>query len=75
MTALKYTSVALIAATMLAPPVMAREIHGNSRHVTSGTLDEPYCDGKVCLPAPRIAAFATQPWDNGDVPCEPTAGY
>ena len=75
MTVLKYTSVALIAATMLAAPVMAREIHGGSRHVTSDTLDEPYREGKVCHPAPRIAAFARQPWDNGDVPCEPTADH
>jgi hypothetical protein len=75
MTVLKYTSAALIAATLLAGPVMAREIHRNSRHFSSYTLDEPYRDGKVCHPAPRIAAFATQPWDSGDVPCEPTAGY
>jgi len=75
MTKLKFTSAALIAAAMLATPVMARESHVNSRHVTSDTLDGPYLDGRVCHPAPRVAAFATQPWTNGNVPCEPTADY
>jgi len=26
-----------------------------------------------CIPAPRVGAFATQPWDNS-VPCEPGTG-
>ena len=75
MTKLKLTSTALIVAAMLAAPVMAREGHANSRHATTDTLDEPFLDGMVCHPAPRVAAFATQPWTNGNVPCEPTVDF
>ena len=28
-------------------------------------------DGRVCIPAPRVGAFATQPWDT-QTPCEPS---
>ena len=30
--------------------------------------------GAYCNPAPRVGAFATQPWDQA-TPCEPTYGY
>jgi hypothetical protein len=33
-----------------------------------------YIDGTFCIPAPRVGAFATQPWDKA-APCEPTTGY
>jgi hypothetical protein len=49
--------------------------HVNEWHITGDVLDEPYRDGEICYPAPRIPAFATQPWGNGNVPCEPTADY
>ena len=29
--------------------------------------------GYRCVPAPRVGAFAGQPWDN-DVPCQPGTG-
>jgi hypothetical protein len=29
-------------------------------------------DGRACIPAPAVGAFATQPWDNGS-PCEPVS--
>jgi hypothetical protein len=28
-------------------------------------------EGRVCIPAPRVGAFATQPWDT-QTPCEPS---
>ena len=80
MTGLKLLSAGMIAAAMLATPAMAREGHVTSRHLAAdsyagATPDARYVDGRVCYPAPRVGAFATQPWDNGDVPCEPAPAY
>jgi len=82
MTKLKFISAGMIAAAMLATPAMAQEGRVKSRHF-SATADagaEPpgalYVDGRACIPAPRVGAFATQPWTNTrDVPCEPAPGY
>jgi hypothetical protein len=79
MTKLKLLSAGLIAAAILTTPVMAREHHLSSRHVAksadaSATSAARYIDGHLCYPAPRVGAFATQPWDN-ETPCEPTPGY
>jgi hypothetical protein len=79
MTELKLLSAGLIAAAMLATPAMARESHVTSRHL-AGYRDAGaapgvrYIDGHLCYPAPRVGAFATQPWDN-DTPCSPAPGY
>jgi hypothetical protein len=80
MTKLKLLPAALIAAAMLTTPVMAREHHPNARHFAESAHDSAapgarYIDGYRCNPAPRIGAFATQPWDNDNTPCEPTPGY
>jgi hypothetical protein len=74
MTKLKLLSAALIAAATLATPAMAREGHVTSRHQANATTasDARYVDGRVCIPAPAVGAFATQPWDNGP-PCEATS--
>ena len=79
MTKLKLLSAALIAAATLATPAMAREGHVTSRHVAvdanaSTTSDARYTDGRFCIPAPAVGAFATQPWDNAP-PCEPASVY
>lgn len=79
MTKLKLLPAALIAAAMLTTPVVARENHPNARHLAESTHDSAtsgarYIDGHLCNPAPRVGAFATQPWDN-DTPCEPAPGY
>ena len=76
MTKVKVLSAALIAVAMLAAPAMAREGHRTSRHLAerasaSTTPDESYVDGRVCIPAPRVGAFATAPWTGDNVPCEP----
>ena len=79
MTKVILLSAAAIAAAMLATPAMARESHVTARHLAAGanvstTSGERYVDGRVCVPAPAVGAFATQPWDNGP-PCEPTTAY
>jgi hypothetical protein len=79
MTKPKLLSAALIAAAVLATPAMARESHVTSRQLAerahaSATPGARYVDGRLCYPAPRVGAFATQPWDN-DTPCEPAQGY
>jgi hypothetical protein len=73
MTTAKLLSVALIAVAALATPAMARESHVASRHhanVTT-TSDARDVDGRACIPAPAVGAFASQPWDNP--PCEPNS--
>lgn len=79
MTKLKLLLGGVIAATLLTSPVLARESQPKARHVAedadaSVTPDARYIDGRLCIPAPRVGAFATQPWDN-DTPCEPSVGY
>ena len=76
MTTIKLLSAGMIAAAMLASPAMARDNHTAKRHVTeSANVSDPaavrYVDGQVCIPAPRVGAFATEPWVGGNTPCEP----
>ena len=73
MTKLKLLSAGLIAVVMFAAPVTARENHVTSRHLATNAGaagGARYVDGALCYPAPRVGAFATQPWENGP-PCEP----
>lgn len=80
MTKLKLLSAGLIAAGLLAAPAaMAREGHVTWRHLSAGPYagavpGARYVDGRLCYPAPRVGAFATQPWDH-DVPCLPAPVY
>jgi hypothetical protein len=78
MTKVKLLAAGLIATTMLATPVMARENHVNRQAAAQAdTFASPaasYVDGRVCIPAPRVGAFATAPWGGNNVPCEPE-GY
>ena len=51
----------------------------NTRHLVedahaSAMPGARYIDGPHCHLAPRVGAFATQPWEN-DPPCEPAPGY
>ena len=76
MTEFKLLSAALIAAATLATPAMARTNHVTSRHPAedanaSAFPPARYDDGRVCIPAPRVGAFATDPWSEDNVPCEP----
>lgn len=80
MTTLKLLSAGLVAAGLLASPALAREHH--TRHITQApdVTVQPmgsygYSGGPGCTPAPRVGAFATQPWDTS-TPCEPSySGY
>jgi hypothetical protein len=72
---------ALVVAAMLATPVMARENRAarqpTTRVYVSAAPGEHYYNERYCVPAPRVGAFASQPWDyeHGNVPCEPVATY
>ena len=79
MTKLKLLSSGLVAVAMLATPVMAREGHDTyRRHAVESDASVSQApivaDGRVCIPAPRVGAFATAPWSGNDVPCEPYTG-
>ena len=77
MTKLKLLSAALIAAAALATPAMARESGvASPRHAVQAntTSDARYFDGRSCVPAPAVGAFATAPWDNAP-PCQPASVY
>jgi hypothetical protein len=77
MTRVRLMSAALIAMAALAGPAMARETHVVRRHVAAEARVTPaarYTDGRPCVPAPRVGAFATQPWDHA-TPCEPVRSY
>jgi hypothetical protein len=77
MTTFKFLSAVLIAGAMVATPAMARTKHvTSSRQLaadTNASASTPirYPDGRVCIPAPRVGAFATAPWTGDNVPCEP----
>jgi hypothetical protein len=75
MTKSKLLPAVLIAAAMIATPAMARESGvASPRAAVKATADTTSVardvDGRACIPAPAVGAFATQPWDNGS-PCEP----
>jgi len=79
MTKHKVLSAALIATAVLATPAMARTSHvASSRPLTTDANAFPparFADGRVCIPAPRVGAFATAPWSDDNVPCEPESYY
>jgi len=78
MAKLKILAAALLATAVVSAPAMAREYH-HPRHrvVVNGAAasDEIYLNGRTCVPAPRVGSFATAPWGNGNVPCEPYGWY
>jgi hypothetical protein len=71
MTKLKLLSAALIATAMLATPAMARKSRVAENANASVSPTARYIDGRVCIPAPRVGAFATAPWGGNNVPREP----
>jgi hypothetical protein len=78
MTKLKVLSAALIAAATLATPALARQSDVTSRHLAqdanaSASPTPRYINGRLCIPAPRVGAFATAPWGGDNVPCEPAS--
>lgn len=82
MTMIKILSAAAIAAAALATPAMAQQSQPMSRHFAAGSEARStspgviYIDGRACYPAPRVGAFASQPWTNSNnIPCYPTPDY
>ena len=76
MTTLKLLSAGLIATAMLATPAMARETYVAKRQVAAEANASAFprardLAGRICIPAPRVGAFATPPWTGDNVPCEP----
>ena len=79
MTTIKLLSASLITTAMLTAAATAREHRVTPRHPvvhvdTAAPQGARYIDGTYCVPAPRVGAFATQPWDKAP-PCEPTTVY
>jgi len=80
MSSFKLLAAAVCAAALVSAPAMARQTHARSHHhlaTAHAAAPAPgavYVDGRLCIPAPRVGAFATEPWTN-DVPCEPAFGY
>jgi hypothetical protein len=81
MTPLKLLMAGLAAAAMLATPAMARQSHtasnvdDNADAYAAAAPATRYVDGRGCVPVPRVGAYATDPWNDGNVPCEPRTGY
>ena len=73
-------STALVAAAIFAAPAIAREHRAAPRQVAAdSTIAVDAYAGPArgtysCVAAPRVGAFATQPWTT-QAPCEPTSGY
>jgi hypothetical protein len=70
----KLLAAALLAAATLATPALAAT-HAARRDVTDGRMmSTMHRDGGSCVHAPRVGAFATEPWTYA-APCEPNTGY
>ena len=72
---LKLLSAVLLSVATFATPVLAH----TSRHVVTDTQGRVMStmqrdEGDSCVRAPRVGAFATEPWTNA-APCEPNTGY
>jgi hypothetical protein len=73
----KILSAVLLTAATLATPALAAT--HTSRHVVTDTNGHVMStmhrdEGDSCVRAPRVGAFATEPWTNA-APCEPNTGY
>ena len=70
-------SAGLIAAVLIAAPVMAREHHAKSWHDKSGAVVDSsrivHIKGRHCNRAPDVGAFASDPYTKP--PCEPARWY
>ena len=68
MNKLQLLSAVLVAATMLATPALARESHLKAQHrvenANASVAPDVLRNEHSCIPAPRVGAFATQPWEN-----------
>lgn len=73
-------SAVLIAVTTLATPALAAGSDAGSRPVRAETHmsvapSVRYADrSSTCIRAPRVGAYATEPWTNAP-PCEPNTAF
>jgi len=80
MSKLAVLSSALVAAAIFAAPAIAREHRATPRQAaadSSVAVDAyagPARGTYSCVAAPRVGAFATQPWAT-EAPCVPGPGY
>jgi hypothetical protein len=77
MTKAKILAVTLITATSLAAPIFSAVSYASPRHDTANAYARGSSAKRLvgaCIRAPRVGAFATQPWTNGP-PCEPNWTY
>jgi hypothetical protein len=76
MSKVRCLSAALVAAATFATPALAAKV--TSRHVPTGHYARAASDMRpevdTCVRAPRVGAFATQPWTDA-APCEPNTAY
>ena len=76
MTKVTLLSAALISAATFATPVLAAPIHSrhavNNAYASTAPMRSFATD--ACVRAPRVGAFATEPWSYA-APCEPYTGY
>lgn len=75
----KFFSAIVLAAVALTTPAMARGSFVGTQHATSNAYAsaasaERSAAERGCVPAPRVGAFATDPWTNNP-PCEPNTGF
>ena len=72
----KLLSAVLLTAATFATPVLAAG--HTSRHLVTDAhgrvMSTMHRDGVSCVRAPRVGAFATEPWTNA-APCEPYTEY
>jgi hypothetical protein len=73
----KLLSAALFTAAILATPALAathapRHVVADDNGRVMSTMHRD--EGDSCVRAPRVGAFATEPWTNA-APCEPNTGY
>jgi hypothetical protein len=73
----KLLSAGLLATAMLTTPVLARQHHVRTHHIAESAdpavpAGAHYVGGRGCIPAPRVGAYATAPWEN-ETPCAPVS--
>ena len=80
MSKLALFSAGLVAAAIVATPAMARQHHATprqaaaDRYVAGDAYAGPAPGAYSCVPAPRVGAFASEPWTN-ETACEPAPRY
>ena len=76
MTKVTLLSAVLISAATFATPVLAAQSHSrhavNNAYASTAPMRSFATD--ACVRAPRVGAFATEPWSYA-APCEPYTGY